>query len=121
MTSDIASYYSKKLADSIQAQKKLKNKLVLGSTFRLLFFILILFSIYHLFLRFQIGWLLFLVMSLIGFLGMISWYVNIKNRAKYEIQLGFLFQNELNQIDGVPNGFDDGKNFDDVIWILRKK
>ncbi len=113
MTSDIASYYSKKLADSIQEQKKLKNKLVLGSTFRLLFFILILFSIYHLFLRFQIGWLLFMVMSLIGFLGMISWYVNIKNREKYEIQLGFLFQNELNQIDGVPNGFDDGKNFDD--------
>ena len=113
MTSDIASYYSKKLADSIKKQKKLKNKLILGSTFRLLFFILILFSIYHLFQRFQIGWLLFLVMSLIGFLGMISWYVNIKNREKYEIQLGFLFQNELNQIDGAPNSFDDGKNFDD--------
>ena len=113
MIPDIELHYSTKIAEAEQELKKLKNKLVLGSSFRLFFFLLIVFSLYHLFQSFQIGWLLFFVVSLIGFLGMISWYVNIKNKEKYQLQLNYFFQNELNQINGQANSFDDGFKFDD--------
>ncbi|MEI6086027.1 MAG: hypothetical protein WCR66_00465 [Bacteroidota bacterium] len=113
MIQDIDLHYSKKIAETEQELKKLKNKLVLGSSFRLFFFLLIVFSLYHLFQSFQIGWLLFFVIALIGFLGMISWYVNIKNKEKYQLQLNYFFQNELDQIKGNANSFDDGFKFDD--------
>jgi hypothetical protein len=113
MTNDITLYYSKKIIGSELELKKLQNKLKLGSSLRLFFFLLISFSMYHLFLSFQIGWLLFLVGAVIGFLGMISWYVNIKNREKYQQQLHFLLKNELSQINGIANFFDDGIKFDD--------
>jgi hypothetical protein len=113
MKNDRSPYYSQKIAKSLLEEKKLKNKLVLGSTLRLVFFLVILFSIYHLFLSFQIGWLLLFVGSLIGFLGMISWYVNIKNQEKYQFQLNYFYQNEMNLINGIANNFDDGFTFDD--------
>ncbi len=106
-------YYSKKIDRTLIEQKKLKQKLAIGSIGRLLFFLLITFSIYHLFHSFQIGWFLYFIGSLIGFLGMISWHVNIKNQENYQKQLNYFFQNELNQLDGGTNSFDDGKYFDE--------
>jgi hypothetical protein len=115
MNKEIKLYYSQKIANTLIKHKELKNKLVLGSIGRLLFFLCIVYSIYHLFYSFQIGWLLFFIGSLAGFLAMISWHVNIKNQENYQIQLNYFFQNELNQFDGIFNCFEDGKEFDDGV------
>jgi hypothetical protein len=106
-------YYSNKIEHTLIVQKELRKKLAIGSIGRLLFFLFLAFSIYHLFQSFQIGWFLSFIGSIIGFLGMISWYVNIKNQENYQNQLNYFFQNELNLLDGGTNSFDDGKNFDD--------
>ncbi len=106
-------YYSQKISASEKAILKIKNKLALGSAGRLLFFLLISYAVYQLFHAFQTGWLLFLISSLAGFLGMISWYVNIKNQEKYQLALNYFYQNELGQIKGAKNLFEDGNSFDD--------
>ena len=110
---EIEIYYTQKLEASEQVLKKIKNKLAFGSAGRLLFFALIVYSVYHLFHEFQIEWVLFFIAAVAGFLGLISWYVNTKNQEKYQLQLHYLFQNELGQLQGAINLFDDGKLFDD--------
>jgi hypothetical protein len=106
-------YYSNKLKASEQELEKLKKKLAYGSAARLFFFIFMGFSIYELFHSFQLSWLLLLLFSFAGFLGMISWYVNIKNQSLYQRQLHYLYKNELDQLNGSNNVFDDGISLDD--------
>lgn len=106
-------YYTNKLAASQTVLKDLKKKLALGSVGRLLFFGLMALCVYQLFHAFQMIWLLFFVAALIGFLGMISWFVNNKNNEKYQLELIWLFQNEIDQLNGKPNQFSDGFAFDD--------
>ena len=106
-------YYAEKLAASENAHEKLKQLLTYGSAARLLFFVLMGWSVYELFHGFQLGWLFLFVFSFAGFLGTISWYVNIKNKAQYQTNLIYLYKNELAQLKGAYNQFDDGAVFDD--------
>lgn len=106
-------YYTHQLATSQTILKSLKRKLTLGSIGRLLFFGLMASCIVQLFHSFQMSWLLIFVASLSGFLGMISWFVNNKNLEKYQLQLVWLYQNELDQLKGQPNKFSNGSVFDD--------
>lgn len=106
-------YYSQKLEASEQELEKLKKRLAYGSVARLFFFALMGLAIYQLFHAFQLNWILLFIFSFAGFLGMISWYVNIKNQAQYQIQLNYLFKNELAQLNGINNLFNDGASFDD--------
>ncbi len=113
MIKDPSIYYSKELDATFNELKHLKKRLNIASTFRLLFFLLLIFSIYHLFHSFHIGWLILLLSSIAGFLRMISWYVNLKDLEKYQSHLKYFFQNELDQINGKANLFNDGNMFDD--------
>lgn len=108
-----ALYYTDKLVASQTELKALKKKLALGSAGRLLFFGLMALCVYQLFHAFQLIWLLSFLVALIGFLKMISWFVNNKNDEKYQLQLIWLYQNELDQLNGKPNQFSDGSAFDD--------
>ena len=106
-------YYTGKLATTQNELISLKKKLALGSVGRLFFFGLMTLCIYQMFHAFQLYWLLIFVVSLVGFLGMISWFVNNKNNEKYHLKLIWLYQNELDQLRGKPNQFSDGSAFDD--------
>lgn len=106
-------YYTQKLDASEKELEKLKKQLALGSAARLFFFLLMSYAIYHLFHEFQIGWLFLFTGSFACFLGMISWYVNIKNKVDYQLQLNALFKNELTQLNGPNLLFDAGNIFDD--------
>lgn len=106
-------YYTHQLAASQTILKDLKKKLTQGSIGRLLFFGLMALCVYQLFHVFQMIWLLIFLTSLVGFLGMISWFVNNKNYEKYQLQLIWLYQNELDQLKGKPNQFSDGSAYDD--------
>jgi hypothetical protein len=104
---DLKLYYSEKLIISEKELEKLKQKLGYGSAARLFFFLMMGFAVYQLFHSFQLSWFLLFLFSFAGFLGMISWYVNIKNQVKFQSQLSYLFKNELTQLNGDFNQFDD--------------
>lgn len=106
-------YYTHQLAASQTILIGLKKKLTVGSIGRLMFFGLMAVCVYQLIHAFQMIWLLIFVASMIGFLGMISWFVNNKNNEKYQLQLIWFYQNELDQLKGKPNQFSDGSSFDD--------
>ncbi len=110
---DLEIYYAEKLASSEKVYEKLKQLLAYGSAARLFFFALMGFAIYQIFHGFQWSWLFLFLFSFAGFLGIISWYVNTKNKLQYQTQLNYLFKNELAQLKGSPNQFDDGTSFDD--------
>lgn len=105
-------YYTKKIESAALLRKTISGKLLLGSLGRLLFFLMMFFAVYELFKNFDIAWVVFLVTSLAGFLGMISWFVNLKTAEQYQLQLKNVFENELQCIQGKSNGLDNGASLD---------
>jgi len=108
---DLQGIYQEKITTNSQTIHRIKNKLLVVSISRLCAFILIGFSIYQLLIHFQLIWLFTLMGSIIGFLALISWFIQLKNKEKYLIQLSIVYQNEIGCLNGNLNMFNNGSEF----------
>ncbi len=112
MEKDILEYYLQKITIVENGLKVLAGKLKMASFFRLISFLGISFSVFKLFQQFSPLWIVAFLIFFAAFLVLISFYVNLKNKEKYQQQLLFLYQNELEQLNGKSNKFNDGSAFD---------
>ena len=108
---DLQGIYQEKITTNSQTIHTIKNKLLVVSISRLCAFILIGFSIYQLLIHFQLIWLFTLIGSIIGFLALISRFIQLKNKEKYLIQLSIVYQNEIGCLNGNLNMFNNGSEF----------
>lgn len=113
MNNHLVTYYQDRLSESQTTLFKIKKVLLVVSLFRLISFSMLIGFFYELIHSFQLHWLILLIASIGIFLGMISWFVNLKNQEKFQTELCKFIQNELNQLEGGENEFDDGSIFED--------
>ena len=108
---ELKGLYQQKITANSHNIHTIKNKLLVVSISRLCAFILIGFSIYQLLIHFQLIWLFTLMGSIIGFLALISSFIQLKNKEKYLIQLSIVYQNEIGCLNGNLNMFNNGSEF----------
>jgi len=108
---ELKGLYQQKITANSHTIHTIKNKLLVVSISRLCAFILIGFSIYQLLIHFQLFWLFTLLGSFISFLALISWFIQLKNKEKYLIQLSIVYQNEIGCLNGNLNMFNNGSEF----------
>jgi DNA mismatch repair ATPase MutS len=108
---ELKGLYQQKITANSHTIHTIKNKLLVVSISRLCAFILIGFSIYQLLIHFQLIWLFTLLGSFISFLALISWFIQLKNKEKYLIQLSIVYQNEIGCLNGNLNMFNNGSEF----------
>ncbi|MCX6299304.1 MAG: hypothetical protein NTY72_09470 [Bacteroidetes bacterium] len=103
--------YQQKITSNSNTIHLIKNKLLYVSISRMCAFLLLVFSIYQLLLHFQLVWLFTFLGSIIVFLALISWFIQLKNKEKYLIQLSIVYQNEIDCLNGKMNMFNNGSEF----------
>jgi len=108
---ELKGLYQQKITANSHTIHTIKKKLLVVSISRLCAFILIGFSIYQLLIHFQLFWLFTLLGSFISFLALISWFIQLKNKEKYLIQLSIVYQNEIGCLNGNLNMFNNGSEF----------
>jgi len=108
---ELKGLYQQKITANSHTIHTIKNKLLVVSISRLCAFILIGFSIYQLLIHFHLFWLFTLLGSFISFLALISWFIQLKNKEKYLIQLSIVYQNEIGCLNGNLNMFNNGSEF----------
>ena len=108
---DLQGLYQQKITTNSNTIHLIKNKLLYVSISRMSAFLILGFSMYQLLLHFQLIWLFTLLCSIIGFLALISWFIQLKNKEKYLIQLSIVYQNEIDCLNGKLNMFNNGNEF----------
>jgi DNA mismatch repair ATPase MutS len=103
--------YQQKITSNSNTIHLIKNKLLYVSISRMFAFLLLAFSAYQLLLHFQLVWLFTFLGSIIAFLALISWFIQLKNKEKYLIQLSIVYQNEIDCLNGKMNMFNNGSEF----------
>ena len=103
--------YQEKITINSNNINRIKKRLLYISIARMCCFLFTCFCIYQLLVHFQLQWLFTLLGSIAAFLTLIGWFIQLKNKEKYCIQLSLVYQNEIDCLAGKLNMFSNGNEF----------
>lgn len=112
-SSAVEQHYQERIEATKAQLTKLKQQISLVALIRLVCFLLLAWTVYQLFHGVSMVKIITAILSLVGFLASISWFVNLQNQQAAQKSLLEVLENEKNCLEAGPNLFDNGSNYED--------